>query len=401
VWHTMKTAMPQPPDTFRPTSHVLKPQAQEGRWAIESNRHALQPQSVSQVRHRLFATADHVRASPIKAWGLAIVTFTVAVAVRFLSDHLLPPGFPYLTFFPAVILTAFFAGVLPGILCAFASGLAAWYWFIAPFGAFTFNSSVLVALGFYVCVVGVDILLIHVMHKAVEGLEAERARTSGLIVQQELLLADQRARERQQRILKRELSHRMKNTLAMVQAIVSQSLRNATEPQVAAELAAARIQALSRAQDTLTATDWSTADVETIVRAAIAPHTDRQDRFVVSGPVVEVMAQRALGLALAIHELATNSTKYGALSSQCGSVAISWDVSGSDGFHFAWTEAGGPLVVEPTKKGFGSRLTERVVPSYFDGRAKTLYVSAGIQYRLDGSLASLRNEPATTEIRAH
>ena len=186
----------------------------------------------------------------------------------------------------------------------------------------------------------------------------------------------------------------MKNTLAMVQAVVSQSLRNATNPQVAAELASARIQALSRAQDALTATDWSAAEVETIVASAIAPHSDRQDRFVVSGPSVELMAQRSLGLALAIHELATNSAKYGALSSQAGSVMIDWNVCGDGGFEFAWTEVGGPPVIEPTRRGFGSRLTEKVVPSYFEGRAKTTYTSAGIEYRLVGSVAPLHDQPA-------
>jgi two-component sensor histidine kinase len=327
------------------------------------------------------------------AWGLAIAAFALALSARFAFDHLLPPGFPYLTFFPAVILTTFFAGILPGVVCAVASGVAAWYWFIPPFGAFAFNTSVMVALAFYVCVVGVDILLIHVMHKAVEGMEAERTRATELIRQQDLLLAEQKVRDRQQRILKRELSHRMKNTLAMVQAVVSQSLRNATNPQVAAELASARIQALSRAQDALTATDWSAAEVETIVASAISPHRDSQDRFVVSGPSVELTAQRSLGLALAIHELATNSAKYGALSSQAGSVTIDWNVSGDGGFEFAWTEVGGPPVLEPKRRGFGSRLTEKVVPSYFEGRAKTTYASAGIEYRLVGSVAPLHDEP--------
>lgn len=195
---------------------------------------------------------------------------------------------------------------------------------------------------------------------------------------------------RQQRILQRELSHRMKNTLSMVQAVVSQSLRNVSDTRVAAELASARIMALSRAQDTLTSTDWSAADVETIVRASIAPHHDGGERFDVSGPRVELEAQRSLGLALAIHELATNSTKYGALSVETGVVGISWNLLADNGFQFVWAETGGPPVEVPSRRGFGSRLTERVVPTYFGGTAATDYAPAGLTYVLDGTLGAGR-----------
>ncbi len=335
---------------------------------------------------RLFTLSDRVRSGPVLAWGIAAIAFAVALFTRLLFDHLLPPGFPYLTFFPAVIVTTFLAGILPGAVCALACGIAAWYWFIPPFGMFSMDTSVLVALSFYVGVVGVDILLIQVMHRAVDGLREERARSRELVSEQQRLLGEQRDRERQQRILQRELSHRMKNTLAMVQAVVSQSLRNTTDPKRAAGLASARIQALARAQDALTATDWSAADVETLVRTAVSAHDDGTGRFQISGPSLALEAQRSLGLALAIHELATNATKYGALSTNGGNVNIYWISSRDNGFRFSWIEAGGPEVAEPLRRGFGSRLTERVVPAYFEGSAKTRYVPGGIEYELEGTL---------------
>ncbi|MBB3934592.1 sensor histidine kinase [Aureimonas phyllosphaerae] len=344
-------------------------------------------------RHRMVSeAAKRVRSSPLSAWSLACVAFGLALGLRFGFDHILPAGFPYLTFFPAVILTAFFAGPRPGLVCAIACGLSAWFWFIPPFGSFTLGTPVLIALAFYVFVVGVDIALIEAMHGAVRRLEAERAINQQLLAQQKLHLEESQAQQRQQRVLQRELSHRMKNTLAMVQAVVSQSLRNATDPKEAATMASARIQALARAQDMLTATDWAASDVKAIVEASIAPHVDDPARLRLAGPRVDLDARHALGLALAIHELATNATKYGALSADGGHIAVSWDVGEGERFSFEWREEGGPSVSEPNRRGFGSRLTERVVPGYFQGHAQTEFAPRGLVYQLDGSLAADRHD---------
>ncbi|RIY01374.1 DUF4118 domain-containing protein [Aureimonas flava] len=342
----------------------------------------------------MFETAKRVRSSPAASWGLGTVAFAAALGIRFAFDHALPAGFPYLTFFPAVILTAFFAGLAPGLACALASGLAAWYWFIPPSETFSVSTPVVIALAFYAFVVGVDIALIQAMHRVVDRLEAERATNVALLAQQKAHLEESQLQQRQQRVLQRELSHRMKNTLAMVQAVVSQSLRNATDPREAAAMAAARIQALARAQDTLTATDWSASDVGTIVAASVEPHADGPHRFTAEGPKVDLEARHALGLALAIHELATNATKYGALTAADGSVALRWAVDEAGRFSFTWTERDGPPVREPERRGFGSRLTERVVPGYFSGQATIEFAATGLVYRLEGSLASDRGEPS-------
>lgn len=199
------------------------------------------------------------------------------------------------------------------------------------------------------------------------------------------LLDERRESDRRQRILQRELSHRMKNTLAMVQAVVTQSLRTAKSLDHAAHMATERIQALGRAQDMLTETNWETADMREVVAAAIAPHLDGTERFIVAGPSAELSAQQAMGLALAIHELATNATKYGALSDAAGRISLTWEID--DGtFHLEWRESGGPTVVAPTDKGFGSRLTERVVPTYFRGKASLSYPKDGLRYVLDGAI---------------
>lgn len=348
------------------------------------------------VAGMMFTIATWVRSSPARAWSLSLAAFAVALATRFATDSSLPAGFPYLTFFPAVILTTFFAGVWPGSLCAVLSGFSAWYWFIAPHATFAVGPSVLIALAFYVFVVGVDIVLIHVMHEALEDLEAERAVNQRLLEQQGAHVQELKARQRQQLLLQRELSHRMKNTLAMVQAVVSQSLKNASDPKEAAAMAAARIQALARAQDVLTATDWAASALADVVKAAVAPLVDGGDRITITGPNVEVEARHALGLALAIHELATNATKYGALSVETGTVAISWSVTQEGGFVFEWRERDGPPVTPPQRRGFGSRLTERVVPGYFGGQADMRFEPSGVIYELTGSLLPVEGTQAET-----
>ncbi|MBB3949086.1 sensor histidine kinase [Aureimonas jatrophae] len=335
---------------------------------------------------KAFVWAERISSTPLAAWTLAALAFLTALGVRFASDHVLPAGFPYLTFFPAVILTAFFAGLWPGVACAVLSGLAAWYWFIPPVGVFTMNPSVAVALLFYIGVVSVDLLLIHVTHRAVRSLRVERAQTRSLLSRQKSLLDDQQARVRQQAVLQRELSHRMKNTLAMVQAVVSQSLRNALDTRDASEKASARIQALASAQDVLTATDWAASDVAAVVAASVAPHCADGERVTLQGPPARVEAQQALGLALAIHELSTNAVKYGALSTDEGRVSVRWDVGPQDRFAFVWEERGGPPVAAPERRGFGSKLTERIVPSYFGGSAASDYEPGGLIYTLNGSL---------------
>lgn len=200
-------------------------------------------------------------------------------------------------------------------------------------------------------------------------------------------LVAQTEAERQQRLLQRELSHRMKNTLAMVQAIVSQSLRSAKDFDGGARLASQRIEALGRAQDMLTRANWETANIREVVAEAFEPHRDRPDRLEVNGPGLTLTAQQALGLSLGVHELATNAIKYGALSTDQGRVRVRWDVSDTGALSFEWAEEGGPPVEQPSRKGFGSRLTTRVVPSYFDGKASFEFRPEGVVYTLIGQLA--------------
>lgn len=192
----------------------------------------------------------------------------------------------------------------------------------------------------------------------------------------------------QQRVVQREMTHRIKNILSMTMAVVSQSMRHAGSLEEAADTISKRIAALSNAQDVLTNARFEEADVGLLISEVLKPHIAAEGRIKLTGPSVTVPAQAALGLALAIHELATNATKYGALSNDQGIVDLHWTTSADGAFRMEWQETGGPEVVAPTRNGFGSRLMRRIVPGYFSGTGEITYEPAGFRYILSGSILS-------------
>ncbi len=238
---------------------------------------------------------------------------------------------------------------------------------------------------------------------AIEGLLNIVTETTQAVADRAALLvayerAQEHIRERARheselKLLNQELAHRMKNTLAMTQSIVTQSLRGAESMSDAIATVTARIGALSKAQDILTGTLRTAAGFEEIVVAALVPHRDRDDRFVISGVPIYLTAQQALGLSLAIHELATNATKYGALSVPGGRVEIGWAVGDDRTFSFEWVEIGGPPVAAPERRGFGSRLTERIISAIFSGEGRMGFEPTGLTFRLVGRLGISRDVP--------
>ncbi|WP_230769778.1 sensor histidine kinase [Sphingomonas sp. Leaf4] len=163
------------------------------------------------------------------------------------------------------------------------------------------------------------------------------------------------AREQLQ-LLNGELAHRIKNTMSVVQAIANQTIGKVADGD-AMRVFGERLSALASSHDLLTAHSWSTATLDELARRALA--TFGQDRFDLSGPRVELGPRAALALSLMLHELATNAVKYGALSVPDGAVTVEWmlrQAGTEDVLHLSWRERGGPPAIEPTRKGFGSRL---------------------------------------------
>lgn len=201
---------------------------------------------------------------------------------------------------------------------------------------------------------------------------------------------ERRRAEEQQQLLNGELSHRLKNVLAVVQSVASQTLRQAADLSSADEALSARLSALAQATDVLTARSWTAADLNDVVEQTLAPHGIR-DRLDIAGPGVTLHPQVTLAFALALHELATNACKYGALSNETGRVDLTWSVAnGPDDdeprFHLIWRETGGPEVCPPSRRGFGTKMIERSLRAYFRGRSQLEYYPSGLVFTLDAPL---------------
>jgi two-component sensor histidine kinase len=190
-------------------------------------------------------------------------------------------------------------------------------------------------------------------------------------------VTERRQAEEQRKLLLRELNHRVKNTLATVQSIAMQTLQDGCPKEVRLKLQE-RLISLARAHDVLTAEHWRAADLHEIARAALAPHGAAMEsgRLGIEGPTVRLGPKAALALALALHELATNAVKYGALSGPSGRVALRWRAEGGE-LHLEWREAGGPPVAPPRRKGFGSRLLERGLVLELDARIERAFPPTG------------------------
>lgn len=192
--------------------------------------------------------------------------------------------------------------------------------------------------------------------------------------------------EEQRELMLGEMNHRVKNTLSMVQSIVSQTLRQADDLQDASASIQSRIANMAKAHDLLIHSTWTETRVPAVVEAALAPHRTGTGRFTLAGPSVAIGSKQALALTMALHELATNATKYGALSTDEGRVSVIWDVTETDGeavFNFGWTESGGPAVSPPTRRGFGSRIIEQAVAGYFSGKTALSFDACGLRFELE------------------
>lgn len=260
-----------------------------------------------------------LRALPPGSWrghGLAGLAFLAALALRWGLDGSLPPGFPYLTFFPAVILTSFIAGTGPGVLCAGLCGLAAWYWFIPPYDSFGLTGNTALALGFYVFIVGVDIAIIHAMRRAGARLAAERELSAALAERQRTLFA--------------ELQHRAANNLAFIGALLALN-----REQVAADPAAApavfdeavrRLEVIGRLHRLLHDPAALDRPLEEYLRTLCADLLDAAGAGGIACRVEAADIRFDLGrlttLSLLLTELITNSLKHAFRGRSGGLVAV-------------------------------------------------------------------------------
>lgn len=221
-----------------------------------------------------------------------------------------------------------------------------------------------------------------------------------------LRLADEAAAERhqansRQELLIAELNHRVRNILGVIRGLIRQSQPEESAVKDFVKVVDGRIHALARAHNQITDDHWGPAPLEALIEAeAAAFAAEKESSIIASGPSVLLNPQGYSTLALVVHELVTNSTKYGSLSVD-GSVHLDWELNGQGDLVIVWQEVGGPPVSKPTRKGFGTTIIDRSVPYDLGGSAEVDYAETGVvaRFRIPKRHVSQRTAPLLTKMR--
>src|SRR5215210_4774511 len=212
----------------------------------------------------------------------------------------------------------------------------------------------------------------------------------------EAYLLERKQSEEHQALLIRELQHRVKNTLATVQALLRATSRSASTVEDFKQVFEARVLSLSRTHNLLVETTWRSALLRDILQSELGPYDDGAGtRVLLTGPTVELPAELALPIGMAIHELTTNAAKYGAFSTPRGWLEVEWDVRGQDGgrkLELWWSEHDGPPVEPPSRKGFGSRLIQRLLTTQCRADIDFDFDRLGLRFQMSVPLNPPRRE---------
>jgi two-component sensor histidine kinase/FixJ family two-component response regulator len=230
------------------------------------------------------------------------------------------------------------------------------------------------------------------------ALEQAGIDAKALLVQAGIDAEERDAADKLQHLIHNELHHRIKNMLATVGAITNQSLRTATSLTHASSAIDGRFAALARAHDLLTRVSWENATIDSTIRSAIEPFDQGRSRFVISGEDMRIKSSAVIAFAMTLNELCTNTTKFGALSLPAGKVRLSWRVD-EERLYFEWAESGGPVVSEPTRKSFGTRMMTSL-GQQLKGKVELDYQPSGFVYTLDVPLEALATMPTDRDSRA-
>ena len=225
-------------------------------------------------------------------------------------------------------------------------------------------------------------------------LEQAGIDAQALLVQAGIDAEQRQAADKLQKLILGELHHRVKNTLAMVSAIASQSFRAAPSIEHGQKAMEGRLAALGRAHDLLMQVSWADASLTHTLSSATEPYDGQGDRrFHFNGPDIRITSAAVIALAMTFNELCTNTTKFGALSVPAGRVEIAWTIDElKQQLRLVWTERGGPAVESPTRRSFGTRMMESL-GQQLTGRVQLAYRPGGFIYSLDVPLGSVAVPP--------
>ena len=286
-----------------------------------------------------------------EAFGFALVCVAAATLLRLAIDIATPNAVPFATYFPAILIATLIAGTAAGLLTTVLGAVISWYVFVPPrFSMSSLSTADLVSLGLFFFAALAIIWIADRYRAVLRRLDEEEAY---------------------RKVVVEELGHRVKNKLATVYAILRHELRGHRDVW---ESAAGRLRALSAADDFLVTGEGEGVALEQILDLELAPYgsasvSKRGAPLTLSGKLPSV-------LALIVHELVTNAAKYGALSAPNGVIDISWAEDGDD-IVVDWRERGGPPVIAPAKRSFGTNLIERSLGA-FQGSAKVEFAPGGV-----------------------
>ncbi|MEF3046521.1 sensor histidine kinase [Pseudotabrizicola sp. L79] len=273
-------------------------------------------------RLRSLATA---RRSATYEWGFTAIAFLAAFGSRYWLEGALPPGFPYLTFFPAVILTGFFAGTRAGTVVAVLCGLSAWYFFLAPQGSWGLTGSSVLALVFYVFIVATDLVLLHLMRLALVKLDDERKTSDRLAAQNKTMF--------------HELQHRVSNNLQVIASLLKMQQRNLADgaARQALETASARLKVVASIQRQLHNPKRQNIDIAQLLKAVlpeVLASADVGDRVVLDFQMQPLIAtgDQATPVALVAVELTSNALEHALSEDRVTRITISTGTENGEGF---------------------------------------------------------------------
>lgn len=277
--------------------------------------------------------------SQARLYAVAIGILAASLMVKVALNVVLPGRLPFITFFPAVLLTAYLCGTVPSVLVLLATALAGAFWLDPPGGMPQLERVLSFVL--FLFVASIQIVLIAFINRAISEIK-----------QQERMLG----------LINRELKHRLKNILAVVNSVFMQSVKAGYDSNDLRTTVSGRVQAIAAAQDLLSATATDGSPVGSLVEAVVRPLAPDENRLRVSGADIALSAEQTTPFALLLHELATNATKHGAWRHDAGIVSIAWQVEPGGTLMLEWRERDGAPVVAGSRTGLGAMLIKQGVP---------------------------------------
>jgi two-component sensor histidine kinase len=218
-----------------------------------------------------------------------------------------------------------------------------------------------------------------------------------VIAERDAMLEGSRRAEQRQALLVRELHHRIRNTLALVQSLLGSTARSSKSIEAFYAAFSARIASLAKTQTMLTEDYWQTASLRAMLEQELQPFIEEgPGRVVLQGPAIDLSADLAVPVGMALHELTSNAVRHGSLSVPEGRVEVAWSLGQVDGkrmLHLEWTERDGPPVQTPQQRGFGSTLLDRVLAMQANAKVQITFDTAGLTFRMDAPLIKHRLVP--------